>query len=194
MRGGSMPARSYSTMRYALISDIHANLPALQAVLESIASQRHVGATYHLGDLVGYAPWPNETVQLLQSHGIPGVAGNYDSTVATDEAGYSAILAFVIMGVATDERTPAAVAAFAIGATVFADALVTGPLTGGSFNPARALGPAVVGGIWTAHWLYCLAPVLGMVAAMQLYEMLRGARAPSARDVATGVEGPIATG
>ena len=71
-------------MRYALISDIHANLPALQAVLKSIASQANISATYHLGDLVGYAPWPNETVQLLRSSHIPGVAGNYDSTVATD--------------------------------------------------------------------------------------------------------------
>ena len=47
-----------------------------------------------------------------------------------------------------------------IGATVFAGALVTGPLTGGSFNPARSLGPAIVGGVWTAHWLYWAAPIL----------------------------------
>jgi predicted phosphodiesterase len=72
-------------MRYALISDIHANLPALQAVLSDIAARRDVGATYHLGDLVGYAPWPNETVRLLLERQVPGVAGNYDSTVA---AGY----------------------------------------------------------------------------------------------------------
>ena len=71
-------------MRYALISDIHANLPALEAVLRDIASREHVGATYHLGDLVGYAPWPNEVVAALRAAGIAGVAGNYDSTVATD--------------------------------------------------------------------------------------------------------------
>ena len=71
-------------MRYALISDIHANLPALEAVLASIAADADVDATYHLGDLVGYAPWPDETVALLQDSRIPGVAGNYDSTVATD--------------------------------------------------------------------------------------------------------------
>ena len=48
--------------------------------------RRHedVAATYHLGDLVGYAPWPDETVALIQSRGISGVAGNYDSTVGTD--------------------------------------------------------------------------------------------------------------
>ena len=71
-------------MRYALISDIHANLPALQSVLRDIAAREGVDATYHLGDLVGYAPWPNEVVEMLIAFSIPGVAGNYDSTVATD--------------------------------------------------------------------------------------------------------------
>jgi predicted phosphodiesterase len=71
-------------MKYALISDVHANLPALEAVLADIAKRPDVGATYHLGDLVGYGPWPDETVALLGRVGIPGVAGNYDSTVATD--------------------------------------------------------------------------------------------------------------
>jgi len=70
-------------MRYALISDIHANLPALEAVLADIA-QREIDHTFHLGDLVGYAPWPNETVELLSRAGIEGISGNYDSTVATD--------------------------------------------------------------------------------------------------------------
>lgn len=72
-------------MRYALISDIHANLPALEAVLSDIGRRRDVSATYHLGDLVGYAPWPDEVVARIGESGIPGVAGNYDSTVA---AGY----------------------------------------------------------------------------------------------------------
>lgn len=70
-------------VRYALISDIHANLPALEAVLTDI-DQRETDAIYHLGDLVGYAPWADEVVALLRQRRIPGVAGNYDSTVATD--------------------------------------------------------------------------------------------------------------
>ncbi|MDH5255924.1 MAG: metallophosphatase family protein, partial [Gammaproteobacteria bacterium] len=70
-------------MRYALISDIHANLPALEAVLADIDARPGIDATYHLGDLVGYAPWPDATVTLLRDLGIPGVAGNYDSTVGT---------------------------------------------------------------------------------------------------------------
>lgn len=93
------------------------------------------------------------------------------------EAGFTALLGFVIAGVATDERAAPAVAPFAIGATVFAGALVTGPLTGGSFNPARSLGPAVIGGIWSAHWLYWIAPILGMVGGMRVYEFLRHTKA-----------------
>ena len=129
-----------------------------------------------------------------------GPVGNFGATVPAlplpqsfvVELGYSALLAFVIMGVATDARTPPSVAPFAIGVTVGAGALVTGPLTGGSFNPARTLGPAVVGGVWTAHWLYWVAPIFGMLIGMRAYESLRGAGAPATPAVLTGSEGPIA--
>ncbi len=71
-------------MRYALISDVHGNLPALEAVLAHIDARGDVDAVYHLGDLVGYAPWPDEVVALLRERGIQGIAGNYDSTVGLD--------------------------------------------------------------------------------------------------------------
>lgn len=71
-------------MRYALLSDIHGNRPALEAVLHDITARGSIDATYHLGDLVGYSPWPNEVVQMLVAANISGVAGNYDSTVVTD--------------------------------------------------------------------------------------------------------------
>lgn len=128
-----------------------------------------------------------------------GPVGNFGATVPglplaqsfVVEMGYTGLLGFVIMGVATDERTAPAVAPFAIGITIFAGALVTGPLTGGSFNPARTLGPAIVGSVWTAHWLYWVAPVLGAVIGMRLYDMLRTPAAPSAPSTATGTEGPL---
>ncbi|MGB3633938.1 MAG: metallophosphoesterase family protein [Rubrobacteraceae bacterium] len=71
-------------MRLALFSDVHANLPALEAVLADIDGREDLDAVYHLGDLVGYAPWPNETAALIRARAIQGIAGNYDSTVATD--------------------------------------------------------------------------------------------------------------
>ena len=69
-------------MKYALISDIHANRPALEAVLATIAARGDIDAIHHLGDLVGYAPWPNEVVAMIRRAEIPGISGNYDSTVA----------------------------------------------------------------------------------------------------------------
>lgn len=71
-------------MRYALISDIHGNLPALEAVLADIGARDDIGGTFHLGDLVGYGSSPNEVVARLQTDAIPGISGNYDSTVAMD--------------------------------------------------------------------------------------------------------------
>ena len=92
------------------------------------------------------------------------------------EMGFTGLLGFVIMAVSDDKRTSLAPPSFVIGATVFAGALVTGPLTGGSFNPARSLGPAVLSGVWTAHWLYWIAPILGMTLSMRLYRWLRSSR------------------
>jgi hypothetical protein len=57
-------------VRYALVSGLHANLPAIQTVYASIARRSDIGAVYHLGDLVGYAPWPNEVVDFISTRGI----------------------------------------------------------------------------------------------------------------------------
>lgn len=75
-------------MKLAVISDIHANLPALEAVLADIET-RQVQALYCLGDLVGYAPWPNEVVRTVWERHIPTIAGNYDVGVglASDDCG-----------------------------------------------------------------------------------------------------------
>jgi putative phosphoesterase len=72
-------------MRLALFSDVHANLPALEAVLTDIASTG-VDARYALGDLVGYAPWPNEVVERLRAEAIPAVLGNYDDGTGFERA------------------------------------------------------------------------------------------------------------
>jgi predicted phosphodiesterase len=75
---------SLRTVQFAFFSDVHANLPALEAVLRDTHALHRLTGIYHLGDLVGYAPWPNEVVQVIRAAAIPGVAGNYDSTVATN--------------------------------------------------------------------------------------------------------------
>lgn len=68
-------------MRYAVISDIHGNLAALQAVLERIDGLG-VGSILCLGDIVGYGPDPGECIELIRSRGIPSVMGNHDQVAA----------------------------------------------------------------------------------------------------------------
>ena len=64
-------------MNIALFSDIHANLPALQAFFNDV-DDRNPDAVYCLGDLVGYNIWPNEVVNEIRNRKIPTIAGNYD--------------------------------------------------------------------------------------------------------------------
>jgi putative phosphoesterase len=70
--------------RVAVITDIHANLPALEAVVEHI-EERGVDAIYCGGDLVGYGPHPNEVCALIEDRGIPTIYGNYDYAIGRDE-------------------------------------------------------------------------------------------------------------
>ena len=64
-------------MKIALIGDIHANLPALQAVLADI-NIHGVDAIWNAGDSVGYGPFPNEVLDMLQERDILSIVGNYD--------------------------------------------------------------------------------------------------------------------
>jgi putative phosphoesterase len=69
--------------RAAIITDIHANLPALEAVLEAV-ERRGVAAVYCGGDLVGYGPHPNKVCALIEERGVPTVYGNYDYAIGRD--------------------------------------------------------------------------------------------------------------
>ena len=75
-------------MKIALFSDIHANLPALQAFFKDLDS-KYTDSTYCLGDLVGYNIWPNEVIDEIRKRKIPTIAGNYDFGIgrASDDCG-----------------------------------------------------------------------------------------------------------
>lgn len=75
-------------MKIAFFSDIHANLPALEAFFKDVDS-RNPDAIYCLGDLVGYNIWPNEVINAIRKRNIPTIAGNYDQGVgiAGDDCG-----------------------------------------------------------------------------------------------------------
>jgi putative phosphoesterase len=70
-------------MRLAIISDIHANLHALEAVWQDL-EQQHPEAVYCLGDLVGYGAYPNEVVAFIRERQVPTIMGNYDEGVGLD--------------------------------------------------------------------------------------------------------------
>jgi predicted phosphodiesterase len=64
-------------MKIALFSDIHANLPAMEAMFKDM-DEKNPDAVYCLGDLVGYNIWPNEIIREIRKRKIPTIAGNYD--------------------------------------------------------------------------------------------------------------------
>jgi putative phosphoesterase len=69
--------------RVAVITDIHGNLPALEASLQAIDTIG-VDAVYCGGDLVGYGPHPNEVCRLIEERAIPTIYGNYDYAIGRD--------------------------------------------------------------------------------------------------------------
>ncbi len=89
--------------------------------------------------------------------------GVSDGTALLLEAVATALFVLVIITVATDKRAPwnGVLAPIAIGGFVFAGATVVGPFTGGSFNPARSLAPAIVAGSLGHVWVYLVGPLLG---------------------------------
>ncbi|GIW11339.1 MAG: MIP family channel protein [Chloroflexi bacterium] len=118
-----------------------------------------------------------------------GEGGRVSATVPSGSVGQALTfevvltfaLMFVIMAVATDTRAVGQGAALAIGGTVALGALVGGPVSGASLNPARSLGPALAFGVGEHQWLYLLGPALGALLGALAYQGLRAARPPRAR-------------
>lgn len=110
------------------------------------------------------------------SHGLGVTQPDHVSVLAALilEAGLTAVLMIVILAVTTDTRAAGSLAAIAIGGTIGLEALVLGPITGASMNPARSLAPALVAGDWTNLWLYLVGPMAGALVGVAIYEALRG--------------------
>jgi MIP family channel proteins len=90
-------------------------------------------------------------------------------------------LVFVVFGTAVDPKAPK-VGGFAIGLTVTCGIFAIGPLTGGSMNPARSFGPAVVTGIFEGQAAYWVGPLLGGIVAALLYDRVFLQREPEPFD------------
>jgi aquaporin Z len=86
----------------------------------------------------------------------------------------SFFLMLVILNVANGHKEEGILAGVAIGSLILIEALIFGPLTGASMNPARSIGPALIALDLSNLWLYILAPVVGTILAVPTCKLLRG--------------------
>jgi MIP family channel proteins len=160
------------------ISGAHIN----PAVTLAFAVTRHFPA----GRVLGY--WAAQFIGAIAAAAVLraglGTDGHVGGNLPTGSTGrafawevvLTAVLMFVVMAVATDTRAIGEAAAIAIGGTVVVDILVGGPISGGSMNPARSLGPALLSGSPSALWVYLLGPPVGAVLGAFLYQRVRAER------------------
>ncbi|KAL6184743.1 hypothetical protein ACLB2K_046143 [Fragaria x ananassa] len=159
------------------VSGCHLN-PAVTIALAAARKfpSKHV-PMYALSQMMG-AILASLTLRLLFQDNIDLMVTQYsDSTTHLQALVWEFIATFILMfticGVATDHRASKKLAGVAIGVTVLFNAMVAGPITGASMNPARSFGPAAVTGIYKNLWVYLIAPILGALAATALYSVLR---------------------
>ena len=86
----------------------------------------------------------------------------------------SFMLMLVILNVSSGHKEKGIMAGVAVGGAVAIGALIGGPLTGGSMNPARSLGPGLVSGEMQTFWLYLTAPVVGTLLAAPTCRWIQG--------------------
>jgi aquaporin NIP len=170
-----------AVMVYALghISGAHLN----PAVSLAFAFSRHF--PWRLVGAYWAAQFAGATAAAFLLRASLGDIANVGATTPSGSAGQSFLwevvltffLMLVIMAVATDTRAVGEAAAIAIGGTVALDALVGGPVSGASMNPARSLGPALAAGEFEALWVYLLAPLIGAALGALAYQFLRAENA-----------------
>lgn len=144
-----------------------------------------------LGALALRALYPGEA-NLDQ--GVPVVNQTIDVGQAVGvEALLTFFLVWVIFATAVDPGGAfTSIAGLAIGLTITIGVLAAGPLTGAAMNPARALGPELVQGIWDDFWVYLVGPAIGAAVAALAYDRLylRAGRPPVVGSPASGVDEP----
>jgi aquaporin Z/aquaporin NIP len=114
-----------------------------------------------------YGDASRELTNVAATFPMEGV-GNLRALVA--EILVTFILVFVIISVATDDRAPAGVAPLAVDFALACGVFIAGPVTGGTLNPARTIGPMVVAFDFTAVWVYIVGPIIGVVLAALVYD------------------------
>jgi aquaporin Z len=134
---------------------------------------------------------------LQAMFGDVAAGGTYPNARAGDwralvmEVVLTTMLVTVILNTATGYRSIGHLAAIAVGATIALLGLFASPISGASMNPARSLGPAIVGADFTAWWVYVAGPLLGAFIAVAAIAVMRGGASPHEREAAEGGALPL---
>jgi aquaporin Z len=174
------PGAVVMAMIYALgpLSGLHIN----PAVTLAFTGRRVFKVGWVLPYLVAQLAGAIAAALFLQGmYGDVSAGGNYpinkpggDWRSLVMEIVLTAILVTVILHTATGYRSIGHNAALAVGSTVALLGLFASPISGASMNPARTLGPDIVGANFTGWWIYIVGPCLGAALAVMIIGLLRG--------------------
>jgi len=163
------------------ISGAHINPAITVAMAASGRLRMEKAAIYIVAQLAGASLAGLAIVAIVGDAGDAGDAGDVGASAprigGTDAALWSELiltffLALVVFAVATDHRVDGRMAAMAVGGYVAMAATGWGPVANASMNPAGSFGPAIASGVWDAHWVYWVGPIVGAVLAVT-YEVMR---------------------
>lgn len=165
-----------TAMVYALgpISGCHVN-PAITITAMALRKMEvDDGVLYIVAQVVGAVLAAGTHMLILPEAGgltefgatLPGIPiGRSDMVACVIELIITFFLMLSVYAAAYTDKVPAGASGILIGLTLAADMLIAGPLTGGSANPARSLGPAIMAGAYQSLWVYIVGPIVGALLA-----------------------------
>ena len=174
------------TMIYAVgnISGAHLNPAVTLGFMVTGRLEKAVVPGYIISQLTGallaslFLCWMYPEHELLGAT-LPAVP-EYKALVL--EAVLTFLLMFVILNVSTGHMEKGIMAGVAVGGVIAFEALIAGPATGASMNPARSIGPAIVSGHYESLWLYIVGPILGALLAYRSCRWVQGANCCTSDD------------
>jgi aquaporin Z len=172
------PALLIAALIYAIgdVSGAHFN-PAvtLAFAVRGLFPARLVGP-YWAAQLVGAVAGAVLLRGMFGAASLAGISTPHiaSATAVALEAMFTLLLVTVVLGTADRARIVGPDAALAVGATIALCGLIGLPVEGASMNPARSLGPAIVGGDLSNAWIYVVGPIAGGLLAVALARLLHG--------------------
>ncbi|RIH87693.1 Aquaporin Z 2 [Meiothermus luteus] len=150
------PAVTFAMLITGRISPLEALGYTVAQLLGGLVAAFFIGALYGGNAVAEGTPAPGSGHSVVQALMM--------------EVFLTLFLVAVIFGSAVHNRF--SFAGLAIGLAVTMGILIGGPVSGAAMNPARVLGPALIGGEWAAHWVYWVGPLVGAGLAALLYDYL----------------------